>query len=137
MIPGFEKIVEERIRVAQLKGEFKNLPDEGKPLVFSDDGFVPEELRMAYKILKNADFVPPEIEIRKEILHVESLLSGMPETAEAYHMMKKLNFLVMKLNSLRGGRIAFEVPQHYEERLVRRFVSRGLQEPDDGHRDGK
>ena len=125
MIPGFEKIVEERIRAAQKRGEFENLPDAGKPLVFSDDEFVPEDLRLAYKILKNADFVPPEIEIKKEIRHVESLLSGMAETAEAYHLMKKLNFLIMKFNSLRSGRIAFEIPQHYTERLVRRFGDHG------------
>jgi hypothetical protein len=137
MIPGFEKIVEERIRVAQKNGEFENLTDAGKPLVFANEGFVPEELRMAYKILKNADLVPPEIELKKEILHTESLLSGMVDTAEAYHLMKKLNFLIMKFNSLRGGRIAFEVPQHYEERLVRRFGGHEPQAPDAGHRDGK
>ena len=134
MIPGFEKIVEERIRIAQKKGDFENLPDAGKPLVYENDGFVPEELRMAYKILKNADALPPEIEIKKEILQVESLLSGMSETAEAYHLMKKLNFLVMKFNSLRGGQIAFEIPQVYEERLVRRFGNREPQAPDAGNR---
>lgn len=137
MIPGFEKIVEERILVAQKRGEFEDLPDAGKPLMFSNDRFVPEELRLAYKILKNADFVPPEIEIKKEILHVESLLSGMADTAEAYHLMKKLNFLVMKFNSLKGGRIALEVPQHYEERLVQRFGDHGSQASDAGHRNGK
>ena len=121
MFPGFEKIVEERIRVAQKNGEFENLPDTGKPLVFKNEGFIPEDLRMAYKILKNADALPPEIEIKKEIRHIESLLSGMADTAEAYHLMKKLNFLIMRFNSLRGGRVAFEIPQVYEERLVRRF----------------
>ena len=83
MIPGFEKIVEERIRIAQKNGEFENLPDAGKPLVSKDDRYIPEELRMAYKILKNADVLPPEIEIKKEIRHIESLLSGMADTAEA------------------------------------------------------
>lgn len=121
MIPGFEKVVEERIRIAQKKGEFDNLPCAGQPLIFGDDRFIPEELRLAYKILKNADCVPPEIEIKKEINRTESLLSGMPETAEAYHLLKKLNFLVMKLNSLRDGQIAFEMPQQYQERLVRKF----------------
>jgi hypothetical protein len=132
MIPGFEKIVEERIRVAQKKGAFKNLPDEGRPLIFSDNGLVPEELRMAYKILKNADVIPPEIELKKEILHVESLLSGMAESAEAYHLMKKLNFLVMKYNSLRGAGVAFEIPQVYEKRLVRRFGNHRLNKSDAG-----
>jgi hypothetical protein len=133
MIPGFEKIVEERIRVARKKGEFEDLPNAGKPLVFGDDTFIPEELRMAYKILKNADAVPPEIEIKKEILNLESLLSGMGETAEAYHLMKKLNFLIMRFNSLRGGRITFEIPQLYEERLARRFGDCKRETPDYGN----
>jgi hypothetical protein len=31
MIPGFEKIVEERILIAQRKGDFDNLEGAGKP----------------------------------------------------------------------------------------------------------
>jgi len=121
MIPGFEKIVEERIQAAQRNGEFDNLPNAGEALVFSDDRHVSEELRLSFKILKNADCLPPEIELKKQIDHIESLLAGMPETEEAYHLMKKLNFLVLKLNSARQGQIAFEVPQHYHEKLVQRF----------------
>ena len=49
MLAGFEKIVEERILKTQKKGEFDNLPGSGKPLVFDDDRFVSEELRLAYK----------------------------------------------------------------------------------------
>ena len=62
MLYGFEKIVEERILKAQKRGEFENLPGAGKPLVFEDNRFISEELRLAYKILKNADFLPVEIE---------------------------------------------------------------------------
>jgi len=39
MITGFEKIVEERIRQAQKKGEFDNMPGSGKPLKFEDDSY--------------------------------------------------------------------------------------------------
>jgi DTW domain-containing protein YfiP len=59
MIPGFTKIVEERIRRAQKKGEFENLEGTGEPLNLADDQAVAEELRLAYKILKNADCLPP------------------------------------------------------------------------------
>lgn len=121
MIPGFEKIVEERIQAAQKSGQFDDLPNCGKPLVFVDDRFVSEELRLSFKILKNADCLPPEIELKKQIAHIESLLDGMAETAEAYRLMKKLNYLIMKLNTLTNGRIAFEVPQEYRARLVRKF----------------
>lgn len=124
MIPGFEKIVEERILAAQKKGDFDDLPLSGEPLSLSDDRFVSEELRLSFKILKNADCLPPEIELKKQIDGIASLLDDMPETEEAYRLLKKMNFLVLKLNSLRQGRIAFEMPQRYHEKLAERFGNR-------------
>ena len=121
MFPGFDRIVEERIRRAQLKGEFENLEGAGNPLQFEDDHLVADELRLAYKILKNADCLPPEIELKKEIARAEDLLSGMEDTAEKYHALKKLNFLIMKLNSLANGPIEFEMPQQYSDKLVERL----------------
>ncbi|WP_373501799.1 DnaJ family domain-containing protein [Desulfococcus sp.] len=122
MLTGFEKIIEERIRAAQMKGEFDNLPGSGKPLVFEDDGHIPEDLRLAHKILKNADCLPPEIELKKEILKTEDLLAGMADTAEKYHVMKKLNFLIMKLNSMRNSNVVFEVPQIYLGKMTERIT---------------
>jgi hypothetical protein len=118
MIHGFEKIVEERILKAQKKGEFADLDGSGKPLNFNVNWHVPEELRLAYKILKNADCVPPEIELKKEIKQTEDLLAGMQETSEKYRILKKLNFLIMKLNTIRDTSIMNEMPQHYMEKLV-------------------
>lgn len=123
MISGFEKIVEERIKKAQKEGDFDNLPGAGKPLMLEDDRFVAEELRLAYKLLKNAGFKPPEIELKKEIRQTEDLLAGMDETAEKYCLLKKLNFLIMKLNAVRKTSIRFEEPQQYMGRLVERFGS--------------
>ena len=118
MIQGFEKIVEERILQAQKRGEFENLDGVGKPLVLHDDHHVPEELRLAFKILKNADCLPPELELKKEIRQTEDLLVSMQDTSEKYRLLKKLNFLIMKLNTIRGSSVIFEMPQHYMEKLV-------------------
>jgi hypothetical protein len=118
MIQGFEKIVEERILTAQKKGEFENLDGSGKPLALQDDYHIPEELRLAFKILKNADCLPPEIELKKEIRQTEDLLAGMQDTSEKYRLLKKINFLIMKLNTIRGSRVMFEMPQRYMEKLV-------------------
>ena len=82
MITGFEKIVEERIRQAQERGAFDNLPGAGRPLDLADDQHIPEDLRLPYKILKNADCLPPEIDLRKEIRNTEQLLTQMPDTVE-------------------------------------------------------
>jgi hypothetical protein len=123
MFTGFERIVEERIKHAQYKGKFENLPGAGKPLAFSDDRHIPEDLRLAYKILKNADCVPPEIEMRKEIRRTEDLLAGMKDTAERYRALKKLNFMIMKLNATRNSDTRFEMPQKYMSELSDRMVT--------------
>ncbi|MDJ0667447.1 MAG: DUF1992 domain-containing protein [Desulfobacterales bacterium] len=122
MFDGFQKIVEERIRVAQQKGQFDNLDGRGKPLprdVIGDT--VPEDLRLSYRILKNADCVPPEVELQHEIRRTEDLLTGMTETRDKYGILKKINFLIIKLNTMRRGRVDLEVPQHYADRLVSRM----------------
>ncbi len=123
MIPGFEKIVEDRIRVARKKGAFDDLSGSGEPLKLEDDRHIPEDLRLSHKILKNADCLPPELEIKKEIRRTEDLLAGMTDTRERYRVMKKLNFLIMKLNATRNSAIQFEVPQRYQESLVDRVNS--------------
>ncbi len=122
MFTGFEKIIEERIRKAQKEGKFENLSGSGEPLIFEDDSCVPEELRFAYKILKNADCLPPEIELKKEIIRTEELLEKMEDTVEKYRVLNKLNFLIMKLNAQRNGSIKFELPQKYEEKLVGTYI---------------
>ena len=124
MFSGFTRLVEERILKAQEKGDFDNLDGVGKPLDLEDDRHIAEDLRLAHKILKNADCLPPEIEVKKEIEKTEQLLAGMDDTADKYSAMKKLNFLIMKLNSLRNGSIEFDVPQRYSTRLVERLESR-------------
>ena len=121
MFPGFDRIIEERIRRAQQKGEFENLEGTGKPLIFENDDHVAGELRLAYKILKNADCLPPEVELKKEIERTEDLLIGMEDTAEKYRTIKKLNFLIMKVNSIGNMRIDLEMPQKYSGKLIERL----------------
>lgn len=123
MIPGFEQIVEERIKKAQFKGEFNNLPGTGRPLNMTEDQHVPEDLRLAYKILKNASCLPPEIELKKEIRNTEELLVDMKDTAQRYKTLKKLNYLTMKLNACRTQNARFDVPQRYLPAVADRLGS--------------
>ncbi|MBS3756968.1 MAG: DUF1992 domain-containing protein [Desulfobacterales bacterium] len=118
---GFEKLVEERIRHAQRSGEFDNLEGAGKPLVHEDLGRISQELRLSYKILKNADCLPPEIELRKEIIRTETLLSNLDDEYTRYRTLKKLNYLIMKLNTMRGGSVELEIPQQYEGKVLDRI----------------
>lgn len=102
MIPGFEAIVEERIKAAQKQGRFDNLEGKGKPLLF-EDSHVPNDLRLAHKILKNAGFLPPEVEIRKQITHIRELMDQAGETsADQAKLHKRLNYLMAKLDAVRS-----------------------------------
>ena len=56
-----QSIAERRIEESMAKGDFDDLPGRGKPLELEDDSHVPPELRMAYKVLRNAGCVPPEL----------------------------------------------------------------------------
>lgn len=121
MFPGFEKIIEARIKKAQDEGAFNDLPGSGQPLRLEDDQNIPEDLRMAHKVLKNADCLPPEVQLRKEIRTTEELLSGMTDTVEKHRTIKKLNFLILKLNTMRNADAAYDIPQRYYGDVVQRL----------------
>ena len=76
-------LVEKRLEEAVSRGELANLPGEGRRLALEDDALVPEDLRAAYRILKNAGFVPPEVEAFTEIAQLEALVSREGEDAAA------------------------------------------------------
>ena len=114
-------IAERRIQEAILNGELDNLPGKGKPLCLDDERGIPEDLRMAYKILKNADCLPPELELKKEIVRLKDLLSSMEDVEERVLLTKRLNFQIMKLNMLRPVSPLLEENQVYYEKVVDRL----------------
>jgi len=124
---ALERLAEERIRDAIQRGEFDNLPGRGKPLNLEDDRHIPDDLRLAYKVLKNAACLPPELELKKEISKAEELLSSMEDEGQKYRQLQKLNFLIMKLNEMRKGSVLWEEKQLYYEKIVDKVSSR--QEP--------
>ena len=121
---ALERVAEERICDAVRRGEFDNLPGSGKPLELEDDRHIPDDLRLAYKVLKNAECLPPELELKKEIKTAEDLLGSMEDEGEKYRQLQKVNFLVMKLNEMRKGSVQWEEKQRYYERIVEK-VGRG------------
>ncbi|MBW2622379.1 MAG: DUF1992 domain-containing protein [Deltaproteobacteria bacterium] len=114
----FRILAERKIKEAQEKGEFDNLSGKGKPLDFTEWDRVPEELRLAYKILKNAGYSPPEIELKKEITRLEDLLASSSDEQEKLRQIKKLNFLVTKLNMMRPMPVNLEKNQKYFNKIV-------------------
>jgi hypothetical protein len=120
----FSKLADNRIREAIEAGDFDDLQGKGQPLNLEEDSHVPPELRMAYKILKNADCLPQELALRQEVLQLQDLVATMPDEAEKLKQMRRLNFLVMKLNMLRP--VSPELLEHdlYSPKVLERLASK-------------
>lgn len=124
MFRFIELQAEEAIRKAQREGAFENLEGAGRPLVLEDDSMIPPDLRMAYKILKNANCLPPALATQKEIVTALDLLDEMQDEQERYRQIQKLNLLVARLNAQRGRRMDLERDDDYYRRLVERISVR-------------
>ncbi|ADE15871.1 conserved hypothetical protein [Nitrosococcus halophilus Nc 4] len=116
-----EKIAEARIAEAIERGELDNLPGQGRPLRLDDDRLVPESLRAAYRILKNAGYLPPELEPRREIRTIEQLLATTEDETERREARKKLSYLLGKIAALRGTSSHLQTEQYYYEKLMQRL----------------
>ena len=122
-MPTLDAIAERRIREAQERGEFDGLPGTGAPLDLDDDALVPEDLRAAYRVLKNSGFVPPELEVYREIREVEQLLQGVEDDGERMRLVSRINFLLER--SAAGRRHGnLKVDEQYFEKLAERLEQR-------------
>ncbi|MGM0423485.1 MAG: DnaJ family domain-containing protein [Thermodesulfobacteriota bacterium] len=119
-----EQIAEQKIAEAQRNGEFDDLPGKGRPLQLEDDSHLPPELRLGYKILKNAGYVSPEVEQRKEIANIMEMLENCEDEQLGYQQLQKLNYLVTKINEQRKTPIYLEEDQLYYHKVVQRISVR-------------
>ncbi|MFZ0051047.1 MAG: DnaJ family domain-containing protein [Desulfobaccales bacterium] len=120
----FGRIAENRIQEAIEAGLFDDLIGKGQPLHLEDESYIPPELRMAYKILKNADCLPPELEVRKEILTLQDLVAGLEDEAEKLKQIRRLNFLMMKLGMMRP--VSAQIMEHelYTPKILERLETK-------------
>ncbi|MBW2043539.1 MAG: DUF1992 domain-containing protein, partial [Deltaproteobacteria bacterium] len=84
----------------------------------------PEDLRLAYKILKNSDCLPPELAEKKEIRQMEDMLSNIPDEKERYRLIKKINYKIMKLNMMGKKSPLLEEKQIYYRKLVEKVAKK-------------
>ncbi|HYA32295.1 MAG TPA: DnaJ family domain-containing protein [Thermodesulfovibrionales bacterium] len=118
----FAKIVEERIARAIEAGEFDNLKGAGSPLNVEDDLWVAEDLRLAYRILKNAGCIPPELEKRKEILNLRDMMNTIDDDGERLKKLRELNFKLLEFNMMRKRPLTLEDFPPYEQRVFEKFT---------------
>jgi hypothetical protein len=92
-----DQLVERRVAEAQARGEFDDLPGQGQPLQLEDDAMVPEELRVAYRLLKNAGYLPPQLQLRHDIRQVEQLIRQAEAVEQKAALQRRLHALLLQL----------------------------------------
>lgn len=115
------QIAEQRIQEAIQAGSFDNLSGFGKPLELEDDSKIPEDLRMAYKILKNAGCLPPEIQNRKEAANLLELLDNCPDEKERVKNIKRLRAILYKMKFGAERTCALESRDEYYQKILSRL----------------
>lgn len=119
--PSFlDALVEERVAAARRAGAFDDLPGAGRPLAFDDEPLVPEELRMAYRILRNAGFVPAEVQTLRDLRQLERLIEAAADDAARRRALARLDLLLERASRSRGPRGSLLVEDaRYREALER------------------
>ena len=116
-----EAMAENKIREAMARGEFENLPGAGKPLRLEDDSMIPDDLRVAYKILCNAGCIPPELEVRKEIVTLRDLLRTIEDGEVKKEKIRELNYKLMKLSIMGKRMVTLDEFPEYKERILEKM----------------
>lgn len=118
MFTFIHNIAEERIRRAEEEGQFRDLEGSGRPLALEDDSHVPPDLRMAYKVLRNAGYLPPELQQDKEIRNAIDLLEHMEDEQERYRQLQKVNVLISRMDLRRDRPVNLRHDDEYFRLIV-------------------
>ena len=97
-------IAEQRIREAMDQGFFDNSPYRGRPVHLEENESIAPELRMAFKVLKDAGCLPPEVELRREVASLSELLDTIAEGPERQRIRRELFDRRLRLELLRRHR---------------------------------
>ena len=107
-MPTIDEHIAQSLCEAQRSGELQSAPSWGKPLDL-DDGYAqtPEELRMAFKALKDAGFVPPEVETMQQIAVLARAIEAEPDAPDVQATRQRLSelrqHLALRLEKLRSS----------------------------------
>lgn len=121
----FLRLTDDKIRKAIQNGDFDNLPGLGKPLPEDDLANIPEDLRMAYRIMRNAGFSPEEASVKKELMTIEDLIRKSDSEINKEGLRKELNEKMLKYNELiskRRGKTNSSVFKNYEQKIEKKFL---------------
>ena len=97
------KAVETLLQEAIQRGDFDNLPGKGQRIDLSDYFNTPEDLRLAYSILKSADVLPEEVELLKEIAALKDELALCIDEMLRASLQKEIEARLLRFNVLMEG----------------------------------
>jgi hypothetical protein len=130
LLPAFETLIEQRIREATARGEFDDLPGAGEPMQLDDDLLVPEEVRVAHRLLKNAGYVPPEAQQISEINRLIALAGRAELGAEQGEAASRRLRTLMIQMEIAGRPLAAARAWHdYQHALAQRLAGAGVAAP--------
>lgn len=122
MLTIIQTIAERKIQQAITEGTMADLSHwRNKPLPPDDMPNVPPDLRMGYRLLKNAGYVPEEVALQKEITRIEDLLATCSDEREKIRQLKRLGCLKTKLECRMGRSIQLGEEGPYYNRVVDRL----------------
>jgi hypothetical protein len=114
-------LAERRILEAIKEGVLEDLTLRGQPIPREDLSGIPEELRMGYKILKNAGYLPEELQLRQEILELQDLLNACTSAEEQEQTRRKLTLRRLHFEMLMEKRGRSLAIREYQARLEAKF----------------
>jgi hypothetical protein len=122
MLSIIQTIAERKIQQAMAEGTLADLSHwKNKPLPPDDMANVPADLRMGYRLLKNAGYLPEELALHKEITRLEQLLETCTDEKEKVRQLKKIGCLKTKLESRMGRPMDLGEDGPYYNRVVDRL----------------
>ncbi|MED1740195.1 DUF1992 domain-containing protein [Bacillus swezeyi] len=116
-------ISEDKIKQAIKDGEFDGLPGMGKPLKKDEAAHIPENLRMAYRVMKNAGMAGDEGALKKELMTIDDLISKCTDENERERLMRRKTENQLKLDRLAGKKGMFSKPASafYKDKIYNRL----------------
>lgn len=82
------------------RGEFDNLAGAGKPIDLSAYFDTPEEIRLAYSVLKSADILPQEAELLKEVAALTDEAATTKDLAKRARLLNAANDKRLQFNMM-------------------------------------
>ena len=122
----FEKIAEEKIKEWIEKEDFSKNKFYKKKIDNTDYFKVPETLRIAYHILKNANVLPRELQLKSEIIELRDMLEEITDEDEFIKKLRKFQNLIIEHNIVSHKKITINNQEFYTKKLMKKLLKFSL-----------